>query len=253
MKGRKTKLTKETARAVCDGVRQGQTHRVACTLAGVDPSTMYKWLVKGRKAKRGLHADFHRALREAEAQFEAAATRVVVKGILGGYFTVPVYDADGKLIPKIDPETGERLRDSQGRPVFQTEEAYQEPDHAFAAKIMARRYPKDWTDASKPTLDEELDKVEAQQMAPQNAPDHRKIGIPLIYQATRLLMKQGLFDILPEDVQDKVIASYLEKRQFKAVPVNSVVALKDSPEENGTLALPAPAGTDNDNQAKEGN
>jgi hypothetical protein len=240
MKGRRTKLTKEAATAVCDGVRQGQTHRVACTLAGVDPSTMYKWLVKGRKAKRGLHANFHRALSEAEAQFEAAATRVVVKGILGGYFTVPVYDADGKLIPRIDPQTGERLRDSQGRLVFQTEEAYQKPDHAYAAKILAQRYPKDWANASRPSLDEQLDNVEAQQKASENFIDHHKIGIPLIHQATRILIAGGAWNIIPDDVQDHVISRYLAKRGLKTIPASSQAAPLDQADGSGTLALPAP-------------
>ncbi len=103
----KTKLNDERSRIICDSVRQGLSVGVACTRAGIDRKTLYNWLAKGRRAKRGRFADFYRAYRDAEAQFEALATMVVRDGMVGGFFKVPVFDADRKLIPQVDPESGE--------------------------------------------------------------------------------------------------------------------------------------------------
>ena len=246
MKGPKGKFTKERAQIICDSIRNGLSKEAACARAGIDRKTFYNWLTEGRAAKRGRYADFYQAFRDAEAQFEALATRAVRDGMMGGFFQVPMFDADRKLIPQVDPETGEQLRDSQGRPQFKMESSYREPDPALALKVLARRNPRDWGNAPQPSIDEELDQVEAEQKARQNPPDHRKIGIPLVIQAMRLLIGSGSKDWIPDDAKETLLADYLKQRGLKAVPAGSVEASAIAPEGNGVPALPPATGTDND-------
>ena len=103
MKGPKGKFTKERAQIICESIRNGLSKEAACARAGIDRKTLYNWLENGRAAKRGRYADFYQAFRDAEAQFEALATRAVRDGMMGGFFQVPMFDADHKLIPQVDP------------------------------------------------------------------------------------------------------------------------------------------------------
>ncbi len=232
MKGRKTKLSKQTSQIICDCIRQGFTHEVASIRAGIVRSSMYKWLAKGRDAKRGMHADFYRAFRDATGQFEALATKSIRNAMLGGYFEVPMFDVDGNLVPETDPASGEMLHDGNGRPRFRTKWTYQKPDHAFAVKVLAKRNPKDWGDGPKTSLDEELDRITTKK-APE-LPSHKTIGIPLLTKAVQILVDQGVDIDVPDAQLDKLVARQLERRRMAALPAPSVEAANDCnrPESN---------------------
>jgi transposase-like protein len=116
---RQTKLNEQRQRIICDCIRQGSTREVAAIQARVDPSTMYDWLRQGRKAKRGKFRSFYLAFQKAEADREMLAVRVIRNGMLGGFYQVPSYDADGHIIIQRDQETSEPLLDANGRPQAQ--------------------------------------------------------------------------------------------------------------------------------------
>jgi hypothetical protein len=236
MKGRKTKLTKQTSQIICDSIRQGFTIEIAAVRGGIERSTLYHWLRKGRDAKRGLHAHFYRAFLNAKAYFEMLGTRTVRNGMLGGFQQVPCYDADGKLIAEVDPGTGEPLRDESGRPLFKMEWAYQRPDHVFAAKILAKRNPLDWGDGPKASLDEELDRISEEKSS--ELPSHRAFDTPTLTKAVQFLIDQGVTLVLRDDQLDKIAARQLEQRRLAALPAPSQ-NLAETGDPNANIPLSA--------------
>lgn len=72
--GRPTKLTSELQEKLCKVIADGNYYRASCAVVGLNYTTFRKWLVAGRKQKRGQFRQFFDAVRKAEADAE---TRVV--------------------------------------------------------------------------------------------------------------------------------------------------------------------------------
>jgi hypothetical protein len=70
--GRPTKLTPELSAKICEYVRIGLHVDTAAAYVGIAEKTFYRWMERGRSAKRGIYADFVEDLRRAEAQMTAA-------------------------------------------------------------------------------------------------------------------------------------------------------------------------------------
>lgn len=75
--GRKSKLTDEVANAICESIRRGNYAQVAARAAGISPPTYYSWLSRGEQAKSGKYVEFLDAIKEAEAEAEHRAVKVV--------------------------------------------------------------------------------------------------------------------------------------------------------------------------------
>ncbi len=78
-RGRKSKLTAETALGIVDLVRKGMDLSRAAKQFHLAPRTVWNWMTIGRKQKRGRHADLVRAVEQAEAQFIGAQLAKVVR------------------------------------------------------------------------------------------------------------------------------------------------------------------------------
>jgi len=78
---RSTKLCPEVQERICAVARQGGTRRAAAGSAGVDESTVRRWLERGRQDDQAgedtPHRDLLRALNEAEALGELAFSNVL--------------------------------------------------------------------------------------------------------------------------------------------------------------------------------
>ncbi len=72
--GRPTKLTPEASAAVLAAVSAGLPRHLAAHAAGVDRSTLLRWLAEGRRAESGPCRDLRDALKKAEAV--GVATRI---------------------------------------------------------------------------------------------------------------------------------------------------------------------------------
>jgi transposase len=72
-RGRPTKLTPERQAAFVAALKRTYFVETAADLAGINRATVYRWLKKGRRARRGACKDFcgavKKALVEAEADF----------------------------------------------------------------------------------------------------------------------------------------------------------------------------------------
>jgi hypothetical protein len=70
MAGRPAKLTPELQRKFCQVVASGAYLKAACAFTGITRTSFCRWMRKGREATRGVHHDFHAAVRKAEADAE---------------------------------------------------------------------------------------------------------------------------------------------------------------------------------------
>ena len=64
-RGRRTKLTPERQADFVKAVEAGGTYKMAAARIGVDESTVYAWLKKGREAESGVYHDFHHSAQVA--------------------------------------------------------------------------------------------------------------------------------------------------------------------------------------------
>ena len=75
--GRRTKLTPEVQKRICDAIRGGNFFEVACEWAGVDASTGYNWIQRGEgthpsRRKTKQYVEFVDAIRAAEREAEVS-------------------------------------------------------------------------------------------------------------------------------------------------------------------------------------
>ena len=75
--GRRTKLTPEVQKRICDAVRGGNFFEVACEWAGVSASTGYDWIQRGEgthplRRKTKQYVEFVDAVRAAEREAEVS-------------------------------------------------------------------------------------------------------------------------------------------------------------------------------------
>lgn len=73
------KLTDEVKNKLIDAIRAGNYVTVAARYAGISPSTFWRWMRMGRKAKKGQYHDFHEEIRTAETFAEVIAVSVIRK------------------------------------------------------------------------------------------------------------------------------------------------------------------------------
>jgi len=57
---------------------------------------------------------------------------------MGGWFELPVRDEEGRLIPKIEAETGQPARDEKNRIKFVTKLEFTKPDARLPLRVLAR-------------------------------------------------------------------------------------------------------------------
>lgn len=68
--GRPTKLTADMAAAVVESISIGNYISVAAHLNGLSSQTVFGWLKRGSKEKKGIYRDFLDAVKQAQARVE---------------------------------------------------------------------------------------------------------------------------------------------------------------------------------------
>lgn len=74
--GRPTKLTAAKAQAIVEHIENGNYPEVAAQAEGVDRSTYYRWMARGRDGDQP-YSDFHDQVTEARARAETTAVGIV--------------------------------------------------------------------------------------------------------------------------------------------------------------------------------
>lgn len=72
-RGRRSKLTPAVQERIVVALKAGNYLETAAAFAGIDRSTLYRWLAKGREARSGQFRDFCDAVTAAIAQAEVQA------------------------------------------------------------------------------------------------------------------------------------------------------------------------------------
>jgi transposase len=70
MAGRKTKLTKNIQEIIITAIQRGLTLDAACGYARVGTSTLYEWLARGERDKKGVFREFADAVKMAQIELE---------------------------------------------------------------------------------------------------------------------------------------------------------------------------------------
>lgn len=76
---RPTKLTPEIHNRIVNAIKAGNYMETAAAAAGINKSTLYKWLRDGERANRGIMKEFSNAVHMALAQSEMADVDVLRK------------------------------------------------------------------------------------------------------------------------------------------------------------------------------
>jgi len=71
--GRPSKLTPEVQTEIVRSLKAGSYLDVAAEFAGIDETTLYRWLKRGEKAKSGRYFEFRQAVTRAKAAAEVRA------------------------------------------------------------------------------------------------------------------------------------------------------------------------------------
>jgi transposase len=74
---RPTKLTEAVQDKIVQAIRAGNYAEAAGRVAGISPSTYYRWLERGEREEQGPYRDFHDAVRKAEAEAEVHAVAIL--------------------------------------------------------------------------------------------------------------------------------------------------------------------------------
>lgn len=80
-----TKLTPALREKLATLIRAGNYTAVAARFAGVAPSTVYRWLRRGRTEPTGKYRDFFIAIRHAEAYSQVSAVAHVIRSMPNNY------------------------------------------------------------------------------------------------------------------------------------------------------------------------
>ena len=95
-RGRPSKLTHERQAKICDAIRAGNYMETAAAFAGIDKTTLYAWLRKGRKANRGKHREFVDAVEKAMADAEARDVAMIGKAAADGTWQAAAWRLERK-------------------------------------------------------------------------------------------------------------------------------------------------------------
>ena len=81
-RGRKSTLTADRMEKLLGCVRRGLSNKHACMVAGISETTFYRWIEKGKHAKRGPYRDFWDSLQAAHAHFEKFHLKAIARSSL---------------------------------------------------------------------------------------------------------------------------------------------------------------------------
>jgi hypothetical protein len=76
-RGRPVKLTPELSAEFCAALRRCWHVETAADLVGISRASVYGWVKKGKRARKGLHADFFRQVKKALAEMATAGVTAI--------------------------------------------------------------------------------------------------------------------------------------------------------------------------------
>jgi len=87
---RPSKLTPKLQDKVVAAVRAGSSPEGAAQYAGIDRSTFYRWMERGRRTRTGPYKKFRDAIDKAKADLETMLAAKIIKGINEGQLDLAI-------------------------------------------------------------------------------------------------------------------------------------------------------------------
>jgi transposase len=82
--GRPTKLTEDAQERIISALKAGNYMDTAAQYAGVDESTLHRWIARGKEEDSGLYYEFRKAVEKARAEAEARNVHLIQTAAQGG-------------------------------------------------------------------------------------------------------------------------------------------------------------------------
>lgn len=123
--GRPTKLTPALQDEIIKAIRAGNYMETAAAYQGVDKTTLYEWLRRGKAASRGIYAEFSHAIEKALAVAEIRDVMNIDNAAKGGVIIAK------RTIRKESPN---------GQVTETTEESYAPPQWTASAWRLERKF-----------------------------------------------------------------------------------------------------------------
>ena len=97
---RKRKFTRRNRRLIYEALRTGLTIGKAIELAGLDRSTYYRWMQKGKDSRNPVHVRFRKHVNRIHAKLEMEKINTIRKVARGGIELTETrvrYDTNGRV------------------------------------------------------------------------------------------------------------------------------------------------------------
>jgi transposase len=98
--GRPTKLTPALQATIVLALQSGAYVETAAAFAGVDRQSLFSWMKRGRKQKRGIYHDFLGAVEKAMADAELRDLTVINKAASAGIWQASAWRLERKFPKK---------------------------------------------------------------------------------------------------------------------------------------------------------
>jgi|TARA_R100000084_G_C4641201_1_gene143950 hypothetical protein len=82
--GRPTKLNPKTQTKFIQGLKLGLTYELAASYAGVDRTTIFNWMRRGKEDEDGIYFDFFNAVKQSEGLCAAQCMTRIIRAAENG-------------------------------------------------------------------------------------------------------------------------------------------------------------------------
>ena len=163
--GRPTLISKTIIADICNALRAGAYIETAAALSGINKSTLYEWLKRGKQGSQGLHVEFSNAVKKAMAESELRDLINIDNAAMGQKEEYERYP-EGTVVN--DPVTGLPINISgsivtmpNGKPVLKRVGIA--PDWGASAWRLERKFPQRWAKTEKSMDISDHDEIEGSQ------------------------------------------------------------------------------------------
>ncbi len=142
-RGRKSTLTADRMEKLLGCVRRGLSNKDACMVAGISETTFYRWIEKGKHAKRGLYREFWDSLQAAHAHFQKFHLKAIARSSLEEtQSTREVIEYEGGEVVTL-PDGKRQIRPGKVKSV-RLEIHTHPPTPKGSMWLLAHRFPDKW-------------------------------------------------------------------------------------------------------------
>lgn len=115
--GRRSKLTAQLQKKICEQIEEGNTFDRACRLCNISDRIFYKWREQGKEAKRGKFFQFFQAVKRAEERFIAWHLKVIKDAAEAGTWQAAAWILERKYFEEFGRKDRHEVTGKEGGPI----------------------------------------------------------------------------------------------------------------------------------------